>query len=252
MDRAEGSEPGVLLVDKPAGAPSFAMVRAVRRLTGIKKVGHAGTLDPFATGLLVICIGRPATKLISQVMEGEKEYVATMQLGAVSTTQDPEGEISKTQWNSPYSQEIIQAVLKKFTGEISQVPPAFSALKHKGKPLYHYARKGIEVKKAARNILIHSLSWEDRRKLVDKNNPLMTIRVVSGKGAYIRSLAADIGQELGCGSYLTTLRRVRSGLFSVEDAIPGEELSFPQNVSLTQEKLKKSLLSLEMVHNLLQ
>ena len=239
---------GVLLVDKPAGASSFAMVRAVRKMFGIKKVGHAGTLDPFATGLLIICIGRPATKMISLFMNGEKEYLATLRLGARSSTHDPEGELSMGNWDEPYSGDLITGILARFTGELLQTPPAFSALKHKGKPLYHYARKGVSIQKEPRKIRIHTLEWEDQRVLVDRRNPCITIRVVSSKGTYIRTLAADIGEELGCGAYLTSLRRTQSGCFSVQDSFDGALFSTPG----ARERARKHLLSVEDVQNLLQ
>ncbi len=243
-----GLDAGVLLVDKPAGATSFAMVRAVRKIFGIKKVGHAGTLDPFATGLLIICIGRPATKMISLFMNGEKEYLATLRLGARSSTQDPEGEIIMDDWDEQYSGDLITGVLARFTGELLQTPPAFSALKHKGKPLYHYARKGVSIIKEARKIHIHTLEWEDGRIAVDRSNPFITIRVVSSKGTYIRTLGADIGEELGCGAYLTSLRRTQSGCFSVKDSFDGALFSTPG----AREKAENHLLSVEDVQNLLQ
>lgn len=241
-------EAGVLLVDKPVGATSFAMVRAVRKIVGIKKVGHAGTLDPFASGLLIVCIGRPATKMISLFMDEEKEYVATLCLGSVSTTQDPEGDIVTRRWDEPYTRVEIQSVLDRFKGEILQTPPSFSALKYKGKPLYHYARKGIVVKKEARKIHIHSLEWIDQKDRIWRDDPFITIKVVSGKGTYIRSLAADIGEQLGCGAYLTSLRRTRSGGFSVEDSLAGTLFS----ETGAHEKIKNRLLSVGDVQNLLQ
>ena len=128
----DGVEAGVLFVDKPAGATSFAMVRAVRKIVGIKKVGHAGTLDPFATGLLIVCIGRPATKLISLFMEGDKEYYATLKLGALSSTQDPEGEITKRIWDEPYTRTALLNVLDQFKGEILQTPPSIFCRKIQG------------------------------------------------------------------------------------------------------------------------
>ena len=241
-------ESGILLVDKPAGTSSFGIVRSVRRLIDVKKVGHAGTLDPFATGLLIICIGRPATRMISRLMEGEKEYTATMRLGAISTTQDPEGEITPVAWEKEYSQEIIQETFMRFTGTILQTPPSFSALKYKGKPLYHYARRGIPVNKEARKISIHSLCWANKRTVVDNTDPYITFTVRSGKGAYIRALAADIGEALGCGSYLTALRRTRSGCFSVDNAIQGEVLRETNQSHLVLDRI----LSIETVENMLQ
>lgn len=244
----DGVEAGVLLVDKPEGATSFAMVRAVRKIVGVKKVGHAGTLDPFATGLLIVCIGRPATKLISLFMDGDKEYYATLKLGALSSTQDPEGEITNKRWDTHYTGDEILKVLDQFKGEILQTPPPFSAVKYKGKPLYHYARMGISIEKAARKIHIHSLEWEDQRDIVESSDPYITLKVVSSKGTYIRTLAAEIGEKLGCGAYLTTLRRTRSGDFSVEDSLSGRAFFEPGAL----EKIKNRLLSVGDVRNLLQ
>lgn len=244
----DGVEAGVLLVDKPEGATSFAMVRAVRKIVGVKKVGHAGTLDPFATGLLIVCIGRPATKLISLFMDGDKEYYATLKLGALSSTQDPEGEITNKRWDTHYTGDEILKVLDQFKGEILQTPPPFSAVKYKGKPLYHYARMGISIEKAARKIHIHSLEWEDQRDLVQSGDPFITVKVVSSKGTYIRTLAAEIGERLGCGAYLTSLRRTRSGGFSVKDSLAGTAFFEPGAL----QKINNRLLSVGNVQNLLQ
>lgn len=218
-------EAGVFLVDKPAGVSSFHVVSRVRRILNIKKVGHAGTLDPFATGLLVICAGRPATKLISKFMDGEKEYLATLKLGAETTTQDPEGEVTNRRPVGEISAVEIENCLLKYTGRQMQVPPAYSALKHKGKPLYYYARKGIEVKKDAREIKISTLERTDGQHDLSGEEAELGIRVVCGKGTYIRTLGADIGNALGCGAYLVQLRRTRSGSFGVEKSIHWDELS---------------------------
>lgn len=241
-------EAGVFLVDKPVGPSSFDMVRKVRRALGVKKVGHAGTLDPFASGLLVICAGRPATRMISRLMEGEKEYLATLKLGVETTTQDPEGEIVAHHGVGSLDQKLVEGCLEKFRGEQQQVPPAYSALKHKGKPLYHYARRGIEVKKEPRRVSIRTLEplgrAGDRCNVKDE----LQIRVVCSKGTYIRTLAFDIGRELGCGAYLSDLRRVRSGVFFVENAFPGA--GFEHEGS--RERFLAGALSLNDVCNLLQ
>lgn len=239
---------GVLAVDKPAGKSSFAVVRAVRRQVGIKKVGHAGTLDPFATGLLVVCIGRPATKLISGLMEGSKTYQAALRLGVMSTTQDPEGELRSTGVKPDFTEAEIDRVLTRFTGEIQQIPPAFSALKYQGKPLYHYARRGITVEKEPRQVSVHELHWQDRRPRVSADDPQLSLLVRCSKGTYIRTLAEDIGAALGCGAYLTRLRRTESGSFEVARSLPGQWLF--ENDCL--EEIRKHLLSVEEVRNLLQ
>lgn len=239
-------ESGIFLVDKPIGPSSFTMVQKVRKLLRMKKVGHAGTLDPFASGLLVICAGRPATKMIGALMEGEKEYVATLQLGVETTTQDPEGDITSRCQVPELSERLIEEYLQGFRGELEQVPPSYSALKHKGKPLYYYARKGIEIKKEARRVTIHSLERLCSGNIGDKTE--LKIRVTCSKGTYIRTLAADIGKKIGCGAYLSQLRRTRSGFFSVETSFPGED--FQQENVYT--RFLAGALSVKDVSNLLQ
>ncbi len=241
-------EAGVFLVDKPEGSSSFYMVRKVRKALGMKKVGHAGTLDPFATGLLVICAGRPATKMISDIMEGEKEYLATLRLGLETSTQDPEGEITAERSVGLVSGDMIENCLAQFRGEQLQVPPIYSALKHKGKPLYHYARKGIAIEKPPRSVTIHSLERTDGNGELSDSSPFLTLRVVCSKGTYIRTLGADIGRALGCGAYLTALRRLRSGCFDVKNSVDGRILS--ENDA--RDRLLQSVLSVADVRNLLQ
>ncbi len=231
-------EAGIFTVDKPAGPSSFRMVQLVRRALNIKKTGHAGTLDPFATGLLVICSGRPATKLISHFMDGEKVYEATMQLGVETSTQDPEGEVTARQPVLDVTRARVEECLATFVGEQTQVPPLFSALKHKGRPLYHYARKGIEIERAPRLITISAI------ECLELDHETIKIRVRCGKGTYIRTLAADIGRVLGCGAHLTALRRLRSGFFSVEGAVAGTELIEPQRA---RELLLENRLTVEDV-----
>ena len=208
-------EAGVFLIDKPVGPTSFRIVQLMRRALQVKKVGHTGTLDPFASGLLIVCVGRPATRMISQLMAGDKVYEAVLKLGVETSTQDTEGEIISTQSVGHISSVDLENCLEEFRGEQFQVPPAFSAVKHKGKPLYHYARKGIVIKKEARCINIHELillSFEPEK---------LTIRVKCSKGTYIRTLASDIGKKLGCGAHLTALRRIENGPFHVDDALSG-------------------------------
>jgi tRNA pseudouridine55 synthase len=241
-------EAGVFLVDKPVGPSSFGMVRNVRRALGMKKVGHAGTLDPFASGLLVICAGRPATRMISRLMEGEKEYLATLKLGVETTTHDPEGEITARHEVGTFDRKLVEECLEKFRGEQEQVPPAYSALKHKGKPLYHYARRGIEVKKDPRRVSISTLEYLDTPGDCCNAVDELKIRVVCSKGTYIRTLASDIGHKLGCGAYLSELRRVRSGVFSVQDAFPGA--GFTEEWS--RERFLAGALSVNDICNLLQ
>jgi tRNA pseudouridine55 synthase len=210
---------GVILVDKPVGPTSFRMVQLVRRALQIKKVGHTGTLDPFASGLLVICSGRAATRTIPLLMEGEKEYTATLKLGIETDSQDLTGTVIRRRpLPADLSGTRIEECLRSFAGEHLQQPPNFSALKFQGKPLYYYARKGIAVEKEPRPVFIRAieaLEWQE---------DLLRIRVVCGKGTYIRTLAADIGASLGCGAHLIALRRLRSGSFSVADAVAGDAL----------------------------
>ncbi len=241
-------EAGAFLVDKPVGASSFYMVRKVRNALGMKKVGHAGTLDPFATGLLIICAGRPATKLISQIQDGEKEYLATLRLGVETTTLDPEGDITAESAVGCLSSTTIETILQKFRGEQQQIPPVYSALKHKGKPLYHYARKGIEITKPPRTVQIERLERVETRGEINDDHPYLHIRVVCSKGTYIRTLGADIGRELGCGAYLTALRRVRSGCFYVNDSVEGSKLGDDD----ARERLLEKVLSVSDLLNLLQ
>lgn len=239
---------GVFLIDKPVGPTSFTMVRWVRKLLGIKKVGHAGTLDPFASGLLIVCAGRPATKLISSFMDGEKEYLATLCLGRQTTTMDPEGEIVAESNVGLRTAAEVETCLKQFRGEQLQKPPAYSALKHEGKPLYYYARKGIEIEKEPRIVHIKELVRMDGGGDLCGDHPELRLRVVCSKGTYIRSLASDIGRALGCGAYLTELRRTCSGPFAIENAIDGRLLSNPEE----RETLLRQMLSVEDVGNLLQ
>jgi tRNA pseudouridine55 synthase len=215
------AEAGVFLIDKPVGPTSFAMVQRLRRALNIKKVGHAGTLDPFASGLLILCAGRPATRIIDQLMAGDKEYRAILQLGVETETQDPEGRVTAERPVTGVDNAAIAQVLARFTGELLQAPPAYSAVKHQGKPLYAYARKGIVVAKEPRPVVIEHLEAE----WFDAAAGQLTIRVVCSKGTYIRTLGADIGGALGCGAHLVALRRLRSGPFRVEQAVDGAKLA---------------------------
>lgn len=224
------------------------MVRAVRKACGIKKVGHAGTLDPFATGLLVICIGRAATRIISGLMGGRKEYLATMVLGKVSTTLDPEGEITDGGPVSRIDDQQIDAVFEQFRGPIMQTPPQYSAVKYKGKPLYHYARKGVYVEKEPREVSIHTLEWQRNESINENGIAALDLRITCSKGTYIRSLAADIGSVLGCGAYLSALRRTQSGFFNVAKAIPGGEL-YKENAT---ELVRENMMSVDEVQKSLQ
>ncbi|MEI6608514.1 MAG: tRNA pseudouridine(55) synthase TruB [Deltaproteobacteria bacterium] len=202
---------GIVIIDKPAGKTSHDVVSEVKKIMGAKKAGHTGTLDPMATGVLPICLNE-ATKL-AQFLTGEnKEYLATMLLGVKTDTLDTEGEITGRS-DKFVSEEEIRAALAKMVGKIQQVPPAYSAIKHHGQPLYKYARKGIFLETAAREIEIYSIFIEDI------SFPRVTFRIACSKGTYIRSICSDVGEMLGCGACLCGLRRLRSGLFSTDMAV---------------------------------
>jgi len=211
---------GVFLLDKPSGMSSFALVKRVRWLLGIKKVGHAGTLDPFATGLMIVCAGRAATRCIDQFMAGRKTYLAHLQLGVETTTQDPEGEVTRVSEVPELSQNEIAVCLREHLGPQLQAPPPFSAAKHKGKPLYAYAREGVMIKKEPKPIEIYALDDQG----YDPVSRQLLVEVCCSKGTYVRVLAADIGRRLGCGAHLIGLRRTASGPFQIEDCLSGEDL----------------------------
>jgi len=207
---------GFVLVDKPAGLTSNATLQRVRRVFGRIKAGHTGTLDPLATGLLPICLGE-ATKFSHALLDADKTYEAVIRLGFVSSTGDAEGAIQET-GVPDFNDEKLQELVRAFTGPILQLPPMHSALKRDGRPLYEYARAGIEVDRNVRNVLIKKLELSDI-----KNNSI-SIRVTCSKGTYIRVLAQDMGAALGCGGYLTALRRTRIADLDVAEAIRLEDL----------------------------
>ncbi|MDQ7814410.1 MAG: tRNA pseudouridine(55) synthase TruB [Patescibacteria group bacterium] len=205
--------PNLLLIDKPAGMTSHDVVDRVRRAFKTRKVGHAGTLDPFATGLLIMGIG-PGTKELTALVGLDKTYIATARLGATSTTEDPEGEITeRASYDVPRTEELERA-LNKFRGGYEQTASAFSAKKIKGKKLYELARRGqlegVEIPK--KQIEISEL------KILKYDWPRLSFEVSCSSGTYIRALARDIGEALGCGAYLTELRRTRIGGFDIKDA----------------------------------
>ncbi len=203
----------VLLFDKPLRWTSFDVVRKIRNITRIMKVGHAGTLDPLATGLLIVCTGK-FTKKINEYMGMEKEYTGTFTLGAVTPTYDLESEPRGQQDISHLTEEKVHAATEAFTGAIMQTPPIHSAIKQDGKPVYLAARKGIDVQLEPRPVTIYSFNIENIAW------PVVHFRVVCSTGTYIRSLANDFGAALGVGAYMSSLRRTRIGNFYVEDAIP--------------------------------
>lgn len=202
----------VLLIDKPKGATSFDVVKAVRGRVGPSKVGHAGTLDPLATGLLIILVARPATRLQEAFMHLPKTYEGTMRLGEQTPSLDAETEVEERADVSHLSLDDIDAVRDRFTGQIEQIPPMYSAVKVDGEPLYKKARRGETVERAPRQVRI------DRFDLRDWTPPDLTFAVECSKGTYIRSLARDVGEALGVGAHLTALRRTAIGEYRAADA----------------------------------
>lgn len=209
-----------ILIDKPKRMTSHNVVDEIRRVSGEKKVGHAGTLDPNATGLLILAIGRGSTKQISELVKKTKVYKGEIVLGETRDTDDVEGGVlKKFEVVSLPSREKVQKVLKNFVGKIEQIPPSYSAIKVKGKKSYEMARKGKQVELKARNVEIFSI------ELLDYEYPVLNIRTKVSSGTYIRSIARDIGEELGCGGYLGNLRREMIGKYDVEDAVSLENLT---------------------------
>lgn len=211
---------GILLVDKAAGSTSFYLVSLLRRLTKIEKIGHAGTLDPFATGVMVMLIGREYTRRSDEFLSSDKEYRATLQLGIATETYDIEGQITSRSDKIPTLHEI-ELALAAFQGEILQIPPMYSAKKIEGKKLYELARKGITIERQPVKVQLQI-------NLVSYNYPMLDIEVKCSKGTYIRSLAHDIGQFLGCGAHLFELARTRSGAFHIGQCIPQAHLKNPE------------------------
>ena len=212
----------VLLINKPLEWTSFDVIRKLRYIIRIKKIGHAGTLDPLATGLLIVCTGK-FTKRINEYMAQEKEYTGTFTVGATTPTYDLESEPANFKSTGEITNDLIHATTKRFTGEIMQIPPAHSAIKVGGKRVYELARKGEEVKLEPRKITISEF------EITNIDLPVVQFRVVCSTGTYIRSLANDFGAALGCGAYLSSLCRTRIGEFKVENAMTIE--AFGKKVS---------------------
>ena len=210
---------GILVINKPMGWTSHDVVGRIRGLTHQKRVGHAGTLDPMATGVLLVCLGR-ATRVSEYLMASDKTYRAVMRLGVETDTYDADGQVVATRPVN-VSESTLRGALIQFVGAIEQVPPMYSAIKLAGKPLYKLARKGVEVDRAARHVTIHDITlhaWQ---------SPDATIDVRCSPGTYIRSLAHDVGAALGCGAHLAALTRLSSGSFTIEDAVKLEDLTGP-------------------------
>ena len=209
---------GILVIDKPQGLTSHDCVKKIRKRFGIRKVGHAGTLDPLATGILIMLLGK-ATRRFLDFSSFDKEYEATLILGTSTDTGDILGRIINT---SPFEQinlEMLKDVFSRFKGEIEQIPPMFSALKYQGKRLYQLARRGIVVPLAPRKVFIHNLI------LTRYSSPEVDFRVKCSKGTYVRKLAEDLGNALGCGGCISRIRRITLGPFKIEEAVKLEEIN---------------------------
>lgn len=208
---------GAILVDKPAGPTSHDVIDNIRRHFGIKKAGHAGTLDPAATGLLIVLLGR-GTKLSEKLMSDDKVYSGTMKFGETTTSYDADGELVSSLPVPPMTLDELDRAASTFVGDQMQIPPMVSAVKIEGVPLYKLARKGVEVERKPRLIHVYSFRFSEY------NEPFARFRLACTKGTYVRTIAHDLGQKLGCGAHLSTLRRVVSGKFDVENAIEYEDL----------------------------
>lgn len=219
-------------MDKPKGMLSFRLVQILRRKLGVKKIGHAGTLDPFATGVMVMLVGQSFTRLSDTFLHHDKAYEACIKLGEATDTYDLEGQVTQASSIIP-SQENLEAVLAKYQGEILQVPPMFSAKKVNGKKLYELAREGKEIERKSCKVHV-------KITLISYLYPFVKIFVECSKGTYIRSLAQDIGKDLGSFGHLVELTRTKSGPFTLEECVKGEALQ-----EVTKELLAPKLLSLE-------
>ncbi len=210
---------GLLLVNKPKGKTSFSLVSALRRLTGVQKIGHAGTLDPFAQGVMILLVGKNFTRCSDQFLNQDKEYLAELTLGVATDSYDSEGTIVS---ESPYAPtlEQVETALLSFQGTLLQTPPMFSAKKVDGTRLYELARKGISIEREAVSVTMHT-------EMISYDYPRLTLRVSCSKGTYIRSIAHDLGAQLTCGAYLSDLTRTRSGPYLLSECIDGNLLFSP-------------------------
>lgn len=219
MSFLQQSLEGILLVNKERNRTSFYLVKILRKLSKIKKVGHAGTLDPFATGVMVMLIGRPYTKMANRLIEHDKEYIATIRLGISTSTYDCDGEITKSSNTLPTIGQV-EEVISEFQGQIEQIPPMYSAKKVDGKRLYLLARQGIEIERKPIRV-------EMAIEILDYSDPYLKLQIQCSKGSYIRTLAHDIGEKLTCGGHLAELTRTRSGPYQLKDCIDSKTLSNP-------------------------
>lgn len=231
----------MLVIDKPSGMTSFDVVQRARRALKVKKVGHTGTLDPMATGVLPLCLGE-ATKIAQFITESTKAYEATIQLGATTDTLDADGRILEERPVPPMSAERLEQALEAFRGTFLQTPPMYSAVKVAGRRLYELARAGKEVERAAREVTVHELV------LRDFSATQVRLSVRCSKGFFVRSLAAQLGEALGCGAHLAALRRTHSGPFSLADAVPlAAILETPQSAGPRMLSMERALADLEAV-----
>lgn len=215
---------GILLVNKEKNKNSFSLVSLLRKITKIKKIGHAGTLDPFATGLMIMLIGKEYTKKSSFFLNQEKEYLCKLHLGFTTKSFDPEEALEFYSQKVPSSEEL-QKVLMQFQGTIQQLPPMYSAKKINGQKLYVLARKNITIERKPQKINIAT-------KLISYEYPYIELKITCSKGTYIRSIANDMGEKLGCGAYLHTLTRTRCGMFNLKDAVDQNNLNENTNLKL--------------------
>lgn len=225
---------GIINVYKPEGITSFDVVRVIKKVANTSKVGHTGTLDPLAKGVLPICIGK-GTKLVDYIMEGNKVYKAQLKLGEITDTYDREGKILESKSYSKLTEKKIIEVMSSFKKQYDQIPPMYSALKVNGQRLYDLARKGIEVERKGRPVTIYEV------EILNIDIPFVDFRVKCSKGTYIRSICYDIGEELGCGAYMTKLEREASGAFNIENSIKLENLTcdnFSENLISMEDALK--------------
>ena len=222
---------GLLLVDKPKGKTSFSLIAALRKILNVQKIGHAGTLDPMATGVMVLLIGSRYTKQSDSYMASDKEYLAEITLGTTTDTYDAEGQITHTSPLIPTPQALKEA-LHHFQGTIEQTPPMFSAKKINGQKLYNLARQGQEITRSKSTITLHTT-------LIDFTYPKVTLRINCSKGTYVRSIAHDLGQLLHCGAHLSGLIRTRSGNFTLEKCLPGKLIFEAPLPEAKQAVLKK-------------
>ncbi len=213
---------GVLVVDKPPGITSHDVVNRVRRLAGLRRIGHAGTLDPLATGVLLLCLGR-ATRLVEYLVGQTKAYTAVLRLGQTTETYDAEGDVVAERPFVHITPALLEEALARFRGPIQQRPPAYAAIKQAGQPLYRLARQGVQVERPLRSVTIHAL------QMTDWTPPFVQLMLSCSSGTYVRSLAHDLGEVLGCGAHLTALRRTAVGSFTLAEAVPLAALT-PQNL----------------------